>query len=80
MEFIALHAERSVSESGWPKHKNSNFWEACAEYVAKMTRKDKRSHSSMRSKVTSYLAINFKNIEEAEEYFNIDYFFWKSLS
>ena len=74
VEFIALHAERSVSESGWPKHKNSNFWEACAEYVAKMTRKDKRSHSSMRSKVTSYLAINFKNIEEAEEYFNIDYF------
>ena len=72
VEFIALHAERSVSESGWPKHKNSNFWEACAEYVAKMRRKDKRSHSSMRSKVTSYLAINFK--KEAEEYFNFDYF------
>ena len=59
LDFIALHAERSLNESGWPKHKNSNFWEACAEYVAKMTRKDKRSHSSMRSKVTSYLATNF---------------------
>ncbi|XP_065063951.1 uncharacterized protein LOC135690356 [Rhopilema esculentum] len=39
-----------------------------------MTKKDKPSHSSMKSKVTSYLATNFKNIEEAEEYFNIDYF------
>ncbi len=39
-----------------------------------MSHKQKRSHTSMRSKVTNYLVPNFYTIEKAGEFFNIDYF------
>ena len=73
VEYIALYWACSRINETWPKFKNHDFWNACAQYVSAHAQCSLRSGVAMRSKVTNYLSKNFSGVKEAEKYFNIDY-------
>ena len=55
VEYIALYWACSKINETWPKFKNQDFWNGCAQYVSAHAQCSLRFGVAMRSKVTNYL-------------------------
>ena len=73
VEFVALYWDHADKSTHWPKHRVKEFWGKCAIYVAESSKKVKRTWEAMRSKVIKNLSTKFSMIDEAEEFYKLDY-------
>ena len=73
VEFVALYWDHADKSTHWPKHRDKEFWGKCAIYVAESSKKVKRTWEAMRSKVIKNLSTKFSTIDEAEEFYKLDY-------
>ena len=73
VEFAALYWDDADKSTHWPKHRDKEFWEKCTIYVADSSKKIKRTFEAMRSKVIKNLSTKFSTIDEAEEFYKLDY-------
>ncbi len=73
VRYIALYWESTELSENWPRIKSEEFWSRCAEFVSLNTGSDLRSGSAVRSRVTKSFVTRFPSIEDAENFFKIDY-------
>ncbi|XP_022781784.1 uncharacterized protein LOC111322849 [Stylophora pistillata] len=72
VQYICLFWDDAVSDK-WPMHRDSEFWDACANAANKACNSS-RTGSSCRTRVTKHLSRKFKSLSEAQEALEVDYF------
>ena len=68
---MALYWDHADKYTHWPKHRDKELWGKCAIYVADSSKK--RAWEAMRSNVIKNLSTKFSMIDEAGEFYKLDY-------